>query len=69
MAGHVASSIADVVRKNLQHRVDIKLMLRLLIRRSAMSKKWDRIASAQFTALDEDIQQAWADLHDKVAAR
>jgi hypothetical protein len=36
---------------------------------SKMSNKWDRIASAQFESLDQDIQHDWADLHDKVSSR
>jgi hypothetical protein len=33
------------------------------------NQKWNRIAEEQFAALDKDMQQDWADLHDKVASR
>ena len=33
------------------------------------SKKWDRIATKEFEALDKATQRDWADLRDKVSRR
>lgn len=34
-----------------------------------MNKKWDRIATEEFEALDKDEQKDWVDLRRKVAGR
>jgi hypothetical protein len=34
-----------------------------------MSKKWDRIATKEFEALDKETQKDWAGLRDKVSRR
>jgi hypothetical protein len=34
-----------------------------------MSKKWNRIATKEFEALDEATQRDWADLRNKISRR
>lgn len=34
-----------------------------------MSKKWNRIATEEFESLDQDEQNDWADLRQKVSKR